>query len=136
MQHPFTQDMQNCIDECLQCYQTCTREAMNHCLEAGGKHVEPKHFRLMMNCAEMCRTAADFMLSNSALCARICAACAEVCESCAQNCEEVGDMDDCVQECRRCAQSCLQMSSAASDDTPALLGGGRAPSSSTVKAPM
>jgi hypothetical protein len=127
MHHQLSQAMQNCIDDCLQCYQTCTREAMNHCLEAGGRHVEPKHFRLMMNCAEMCRTAAEFMLSSSALHARICAACAEVCDACAQNCEEIGDMDDCALECRRCAQSCLQMSSAADDDTPALLGVGRAP---------
>lgn len=138
MQHRFiiTQNMQNCIDECLQCYQTCTREAMNHCLEAGGKHVEPKHFRLMMTCSDICRTAADFMLSGSDLHSIICAACAQVCEACAQSCEQVGDMEDCVQACRRCAQSCLQMSSAAGDNTPALLGGGRAPSSSTVKAPM
>ena len=26
---------------------------MNHCLKTGGKHVEPDHFRLMLNCAEM-----------------------------------------------------------------------------------
>ena len=33
--------------------------AMNHCLEAGGKHVEPGHFKLMMAGAEMCQTAAN-----------------------------------------------------------------------------
>jgi len=36
--------------------------AMNYCLEMGGKHTEPAHFRLMMACAEMCRTSAHFML--------------------------------------------------------------------------
>lgn len=136
MQYQLSQDMQNCIDECLQCYQTCRREAMNHCLEADGKHVAPNHFRMMMSCAEMCRTAADFMLSSSELHARICAVCAEVCDACALSCEQVGDMDDCAQECRRCAQSCRQMSSGAGADTPALLGGGRAPSSPAVEAPM
>ncbi len=34
-------EMQSCIDECLRCYQTCLGMASNHCLPAGGKHVEP-----------------------------------------------------------------------------------------------
>src|SRR5687767_6260284 len=99
MTHQMNQQMKECIENCLQCYQTCLHEAMNHCLETGGKHVEPAHFRLMMNCAEMCRTAADFMLSSSNLHTRICAACAEVCDACAQSCEQVGDMDECVLRC-------------------------------------
>lgn len=66
MQH-LSPAMQNCINECLSCHQMCLSEAMNHCLEAGGSHVEPEHFRLMLNCAEMCQTSANFMLSHSAL---------------------------------------------------------------------
>src|SRR6478609_6875241 len=57
--------MQKCIDECLECYQSCLGTAMDHCLETGGKHVEPAHFRLMMACAEMYRTPAHFMLINT-----------------------------------------------------------------------
>jgi hypothetical protein len=102
-------DMQQCIEECLRCYRVCTQTAMNHCLETGGRHVEPLHFRLMHNCAEICRTSADFMLSNSPLHARICGACADVCDACADSCEQVGEMDECVQACRACAQSCHQM---------------------------
>lgn len=102
-------DMQQCIDDCLACYRTCMQSAMNRCLEAGGRHVAPEHFRLMMNCAEICRTAADFMMSSSPLHARICAACADVCEACGDSCEQLGDMDDCVQACRRCTRSCQQM---------------------------
>ena len=127
MQYQLSQDLQNCIDECLQCYQTCVREAMNHCLEKGGKHVEPTHFRLMMNCAEICRTAANFMLSGSDFHPRICAACAELCDACAQSCEQVGEMEDCMQACRRCAQSCRQM---------ARSGSGSTQQSSGVNAPM
>ncbi|HJV52027.1 MAG TPA: four-helix bundle copper-binding protein [Noviherbaspirillum sp.] len=102
-------DMKQCIDDCLNCYRVCTQTAMNHCLESGGRHVAPEHFRLMMNCADICRTSADFMMSSSALHARICAACAEVCDACAESCEQIGDMDECVQACRACAQSCQQM---------------------------
>jgi hypothetical protein len=102
-------DMRRCIDECLHCYRTCMQTAMNQCLETGGPHVEPTHFRLMVNCWEICRTAAEFMMSGSPLHAQICAACATVCDACADSCEQVGDMDECVQACRACAQSCHQM---------------------------
>ncbi len=30
-----------CIETCLSCYKACVSTAMNHCLEVGGKHVEP-----------------------------------------------------------------------------------------------
>lgn len=102
--------MHNCINECLHCYRTCKETAMNHCLEAGGMHVEPEHFRLMMNCAEICRTSAEFMMSASALHAHVCATCATVSDACTDSCEQLGDMDACVQACRSCAQSCHQMS--------------------------
>ena len=101
--------MQSCIDECLRCYQTCFSMAMNHCLEAGGRHVEPEHFRLMLACSEICRTAAHFMLMSSAHAAHVCAECAEICEECAADCERVGDMAECVAQCRRCAEACRQM---------------------------
>jgi hypothetical protein len=106
-------EVQECIRNCLDCYRACREMAMNQCLETGGRHVEPEHFRLMINCADICQTAADFMLSSSTLHPRICAACAEVCAACAQSCEDVGDMDACVQVCRKCAASCERMSAMA-----------------------
>lgn len=54
----MTSEMQECIQACLGCHAICLREAMNHCLTHGGKHTEPTHFRLMMNCAELCQMAA------------------------------------------------------------------------------
>lgn len=106
MQNP---GMDDCIDACRRCQQTCLHMAMTHCLQQGGKHVEPEHFRLMINCAEICQTAANFMLGESSLHAVVCAACAEVCTACADNCEQIGDMDECVSACRECAQSCVAM---------------------------
>ena len=103
--------MQECIADCLHCYQTCLQTAMSHCLQVGGRHVEPEHFRLMTGCAEICRSAAHFMLSRTPMYAQVCAACAEVCSACGDSCEQIGDMDDCVQACRRCEQSCRRMSS-------------------------
>ncbi|MDI1262229.1 MAG: four-helix bundle copper-binding protein [bacterium] len=105
----MSKDTKTCIDECLQCYRTCLGMAMTHCLETGGKHVEPEHFRLMMACAEICRTAAHFMLLSSPHHKHVCRECAEICAECARDCESVGGMDDCVVACKSCAESCKAM---------------------------
>ncbi|HTN62263.1 MAG TPA: four-helix bundle copper-binding protein [Devosia sp.] len=101
--------MQDCIDACLDCYKICTSEAMGHCLERGGAHTEKAHFTLMMACAEICRTAAHFMLIGSNQHRATCAECARICELCAVDCERLGDMDRCVDACQRCAELCRQM---------------------------
>ncbi len=49
--HHMDYEMQACIEDCLHCYQACFGGAMTHCLEAAGRHVEQKHFTLMMSCA-------------------------------------------------------------------------------------
>ena len=100
---------QRCIEECLSCYRTCFEMAMTHCLEHGGRHVEPRHFRIMMACAEICRTAAHFMLMRSEHETHICRECAEICDQCARDCAALGDMDDCVEQCRLCAEQCRRM---------------------------
>ena len=105
--------MQECITACEQCHRICLQMAMMHCLSMGGKHVEAEHFRLMTNCAEICQTAANFMLSGSKYHQHVCATCAEICTACAKSCEAVGGMDVCVTACTRCAESCREMATAA-----------------------
>ena len=102
-------DLRHCIEECLRCYQACFGSAMNHCLERGGEHVEPQHFRLMMACAEMCRSCAHILLQSFPLYRSVCRACAEICEQCAHNCDRLGDMQECADACRRCADSCEKL---------------------------
>lgn len=109
-------DMQACIDDCLSCYSTCLSMAMNHCLELGGAHVEKRHFTLMMACAELCRTAAHFMLIGSPRHRQVCRECGDLCRECADDCERLGDMDACVAACRACTESCARM--AALDQPP------------------
>ena len=82
---------------------------MTHCLETGGKHTEPKHFRLMMACSEVCRTSAHLMLINSPHAKHLCKECAEICDECAADCAKLGDMKDCVEACRRCAVGLRKM---------------------------
>jgi len=104
-------EMLKCIEVCLDCHRACT-ETIPYCLQQGGMHAEANHIRLMMDCAEICQTSANFMLRGSDLHVHTCAACAEVCERCADDCARMADdprMAACAEECRRCAQSCRQM---------------------------
>ena len=108
MQH-VSPEMKSCIETCLTCYGECLSTAMGHCLQVGGKHVEPAHFKLMMACAEICRTSAHFMLIGTEHHKHTCRECAEICGECAEDCERVGGMDECVAMCRACAESCRKM---------------------------
>ena len=114
MNHPSHTDqaMQACIEACSHCHQVCLQTAMNHCLKTGGKHVEAEHFRLMMSCAEIYQTSANFQLSSSHFSHRLCEVCAQVCEACGADCEQIGGMDECVVACKQCAESCRKMASA------------------------
>lgn len=106
------EDMRQCIQDCQDCHRTCI-EMLNHCLQKGGKHAEAKHLRLLMDCAEICQTSANFMLRGSDLYSRTCFACAEACVRCAESCEALADdamMKACADACRRCAESCRKMS--------------------------
>lgn len=109
MSSHISRDMQACIAACTRCHQICLQTGMSHCLETGGKHVEATHFRLLMNCAEICQTSANFMLSSSQHSSSLCGICAEICEACATDCERIGNMDQCVQACKDCAETCRQM---------------------------
>lgn len=98
-----------CIAACLDCYRTCTQMASNHCLERGGAHVEPKHFRTMLGCAELCRTAAHVMMLKSPIHNELCRLCARICDDCAESCRALDGMEECVAACERCAASCREM---------------------------
>jgi len=88
-------------------------ETLDHCLQMGGRHAEAGHIRKLMDCAEICNSAASFMLRGSDEHAKTCAVCAEICIHCAESCERIaGDdatMKKCAEMCRRCATSCERM---------------------------
>ena len=106
------QHMQNCLKLCQECHSICTATAQ-HCLEMGGKHAEGEHIRLLLDCAEICQTSANFMMRKSPQHMSTCRICAEICLSCADSCARVNSQDlvmkNCEEVCRRCAQSCQQM---------------------------
>jgi hypothetical protein len=105
-------EMRACIQECISCHKICL-ETITHCVEMGGEHARPDHIRLMLDCAEICQTSANFMLRMSNFHTRTCGVCAEICERCAEDCARFTDdamMQQCAQACRSCAQSCREMS--------------------------
>ena len=93
----------------MNCHITCLKTAAQPSLELGGKHTQAEHFRLMLDCSQICQTTADFLLRGSDMCEIICGACALVCESCAGSCEATGDLDECVRATRRCAELCRRL---------------------------
>jgi hypothetical protein len=99
--------MQDCIRVCLDTHRMCT-ETLNYCLERGGRYSDPAYIRMLTDCAEICQTAANFMLRNSDLHMAVCSACAEVCDSCADDFEQFEDdrLQACADLCRQCADSC------------------------------
>jgi hypothetical protein len=112
---PMSQDMAQCIQECTNCHRVCL-ETVAYCLQQGGRHAEAGHRRLLLDCAEICQTSANFMIRGSDLHGRTCAVCAEVCRRCAEDCERFGDdrqMRRCAEVCRRCAESCRRMTAMA-----------------------
>ena len=127
--------LQECIENCTRCHTVCV-ETFNYSLWLGGRYNESVHLRLLLDCAEICQTSANFMLRGSDLHREVCRACAVICENCAKDCErytvpgegagapmsrhsgpsgvskEDGDsqLKYCAEVCRQCAQSCREMS--------------------------
>ena len=112
-------EMDECVQNCTDCHRACL-ETVAHCLQLGGERAENSHVRLLLDCADICRTSADFMIRGSVMHRRTCGVCADICERCAADCERMaGDdarMRACAEVCRRCAESCRQMAKAAAAD--------------------
>jgi hypothetical protein len=107
----LSQDIRNCIQECVNCHGVCLETSV-HCLSEGGIHAAADHVQTLLDCAEFCQTAANAMLRHSPLHGRSCELCAEACDRCADSCDRItGDaqMRACADACRRCASTCRSM---------------------------
>ena len=102
-------EMSECIDDCLVCHRECLDTAMQRCIELGGKHVEPRHLRLILSCSELCQASARLMMIGTEHHRQVCRICADLCQECADDCMHLGNMESCVEACRRCAESCRRM---------------------------
>lgn len=104
-------EMQECIEECLQCHAVGTM-TLQHCLAVGGTHAEINLVGVILDCAEMCQVSANFMLRGSPYHVLTCATCAELCRACEEACRSItGDeqVEHCADICASCAASCDRM---------------------------
>jgi hypothetical protein len=103
--------MQECIDICFECAETCNA-TLSNCLEMGGLHVQGDHLKTLIACSEICTLTANWMARDFDFHASLCRSCAEICKACAKSCEDIGAdevMKECIEVCLRCADSCDKM---------------------------
>lgn len=103
--------LQDCVNACYRCHDVCKTTFFQHCLPMGGRHVEPQHISLMVDCMEICHVSANFMLRDSERHHLMCASCAIICDACAESCEalDTREMHICAEACRACAKSCREI---------------------------
>ena len=103
--------MRTCIADAAASQELCLA-AVQHCLKTGGEHASAKLIGALLDCAQACGTARDFMLRASKLHPGYCRGCAHACGSCASACERFADdkvLQACAEACRQCMQSCRLM---------------------------
>jgi hypothetical protein len=97
-----------CLRNCTECHNVCLQTAI---LPDVAGHIGSDDLKLLLNCAEICRTSADFLDTNSVFHRPVCGICSDVCTECAQMCERssIRALRDCAPICRQCADSCRRM---------------------------
>lgn len=102
---------QECQENCENCYRICIQTVV-HATRQTDHPLHESHLRLLMDCADICHTCANFLLRGSDMHPPVCRACATICEFCAEFCGEGrGDAQIrlCEQVCLRCSESCAQL---------------------------
>ncbi|MGC4095747.1 MAG: four-helix bundle copper-binding protein [Nitrospira sp.] len=114
--HHMNEEMRRCLQLCHECHAICI-QMIGHCLGLGGRHATPDLIGILMDCAQICTTTADYMARGSSFHDRTCGLCAEICRLCAERCDRLAGDDQmvkhCAELCRRCAESCAGMTSKA-----------------------
>ncbi len=113
VERQLSQEMQECIQKCLDCHNICLK-TFNDCVRQGGELREDRCIRLLISCADMCRTTASFAFRGFQLYERVCLICAEVCELCVGELDRMpGDaLKACAEICSQCAECCKQIPAA------------------------
>jgi hypothetical protein len=105
--------LEECIQNCRDTHEV-TLQTLSYCMQRGGRHASLDSLKLLMDCAEITQSCANFMLRGSDVYVVVCGACAEVCEESARAVSALSDdfqMKICAEIMRRCADSCHQMRS-------------------------
>src|SRR5205809_4241007 len=101
---------ESCIEACNECAVACNYCASS-CLQEDNVKIMARCISLDLDCAAICRLAADAMARQSECASDICELCADICDACGEECEK-HDMEHCVNcaaACRKCADECRNM---------------------------
>lgn len=102
------QKLNNAAQHAQQCEAICIN-TIQYCIQMGGAHAEPSHVAILQDCADICGSAAKFMLRASSQHRKVTEACADICEACADSCDKFpndAQMTACADACRACAAVC------------------------------
>ncbi|OBR96967.1 MULTISPECIES: four-helix bundle copper-binding protein [Clostridium] len=101
---------QSCIDSCNKCMQLC-EECFRMCLSEPDVKAREHCIVDLVDCAEICRTAATTMARRGYHVNDICNLCATTCDECASECSKFNDEHCrmCADACRQCADECRRM---------------------------
>lgn len=106
----MTNPYQECIEACYLCAAACDHCAAS-CLEEENLEMMRNCIRMDMQCASICRAAAQFMALNSESAKTLCQLCADICQRCGDECgkHEHDHCQACAKACRHCAEQCRKM---------------------------
>lgn len=101
---------QSCIEACYSCAVACDQCAAA-CLQEQDVKVMARCISLDLDCAAICRTAAELMSRNSGSSKELCLLCAKVCDECSVECSKhpMDHCQECGVACKRCAEECRRM---------------------------
>ncbi|HEY1015252.1 MAG TPA: hypothetical protein VGE07_21280 [Herpetosiphonaceae bacterium] len=105
---------QACIDACLDCHAVCMDAALR-CLQADPA-ADAGLVRMLLDCAELCRTNAELMRADDDLLEETCMACGILYEHFARECDLLaGDpvLRRCAEAIRACVEACENLVMAA-----------------------
>jgi hypothetical protein len=107
------QPFQNCIEACQACAVACSHCA-TQCLWEDDVKMMSLCIRLDLECAAICRAAAEVMSLGGEYSDQLCRICADACKTCAEECAkyDTEHCKACAEACRKCADACEQMAAA------------------------
>jgi hypothetical protein len=95
-----------CVRALRACHDICLRAATVDRLMISGLPVPANHIRSMLDCAEICQVAANFLVRDSDNYVRICYEAAVICRELASMSEKFDNNMNVVAACNACASAC------------------------------
>lgn len=106
----MSEALKKCIEACYLCAAACDNCAAS-CLEEDDLDMMRDCIRTDIQCASLCRLAAQFMTLKSEHAKKVCMLCAELCQECGDVCarHEHDHCQQCAKACHHCAEQCRNM---------------------------